>query len=206
METQIRNNIKFIDPGQVSEIDAKGELFYEQWMLTNIQHLPYMPGLWLDVGAHVGNHTVFFSNHCQADEVWAYEPSADTFKVLEENIKNNPGNTVRLFNCAVGESKGTCQLINNDKRPGQSKTRKKAGKTIMETIGDIDAKVALVKIDVEGSELEVLKGAFPMISRDLPELFIETFDHLESVIEMLPKQYKLVGQYNNAPTYHFSAK
>lgn len=205
MEAQIINNIKFIDPGQIAELKATGELFYESWMLTNIQKLPYRPGIWIDVGAHVGNHTVFFSNHCQADEVWAYEPSPAAFEMLKENVKKNPGNTVRLFNCAVGEHKGTCQLITNKERPGQTKTRRKKGNTVMEVLGDIAAKVALIKIDVEGSELEVLKGAMPMIIRDMPEIFIETFDNLESIVDMLPKQYEFIGKFNNAPTYHFSS-
>ena len=206
METQVRNNIIYIDNGQVAEIDLKGEKFYEQWMLTNIQQLPYKQGIWIDVGAHVGNHTIFFSTQCKADEVWAYEPNPVAFEVLKKNVANNKGNTVRLFNCAIGDVKGTCQMIPNKEHQGRSKTRRKAGKTPMEIIGDITAKVALVKIDVEGSELDVLKGAMPMIKRDFPELFIETFDNLEAISGMLPKGYKLIERFGNAPTYWFSVR
>lgn len=202
---KIINNIKFIDEGQIAEILYKGEEFYEQWMLTCIKGLGYLPGVWIDVGAHVGNHTIYFSNHCGADEVWAYEPTPETFEVLKENVKNNCNNTVRLFNCAVGSKKGTCSLEINE-RSGQNKVSKKKGETKVEILGDISAKVALIKIDVEGFEFEVLKGAMPLIERDLPELFIESFEPMEKVKEALPKEYKFIQVYCNAPVYHFSAK
>lgn len=206
METQmIINNIRYIDKGQFDEVKLKGENFYEQWMLTCIQGLGYIPGVWLDVGAHVGNHTIFFSNHCNADEVWAYEPTPETFAVLKENVANNCTNTVRLFNCAVGGKKGKCRLKEVE-RTGQNSVTYQKGNIPMEVIGDIAAKVALVKIDVEGFEFEVLKGAMPMLERDLPELFIESFEPMEKVLDALPKGYKFIQSYNNAPTHHFSAK
>jgi len=201
----IRNNIIFTDPAQVAEMDLYNEPFYEQWMLTNIQKLPYRKGVWLDIGAHVGNHTIFFSNHCQADEVWAYEPTPSTFAILEQNVNNNPGNVVRLFNCAVGAKKGYCTVKESKNGSGKNSITKSKGKTKLEIVGDISASVALIKIDVEGFEFEVLKGAMPVIERDFPELFVETFEPMEKVLEMLPKGYRLVGTYNNAPTYHFSA-
>lgn len=203
MEAQVINNIKFIDKGQIDEILFKGEQFYEQWMLTCIQQLGYMPGVWIDVGAHVGNHTIFFSNHCNADEVWAYEPTKSTFDVLRENVENNCTNTVRLFNCAVGAKKCKCRVKENY-RTGQNSVTYQKGNIPMVILGDISAKIALIKIDVEGFEFEVLKGAMPLIERDTPELFIETFEPIEKIAEMLPKDYMFIRRYNNAPTYHFS--
>lgn len=206
METQVRNNIIYIDPSQVAEIDLKGEDFYEQWMLTNIQQLPYMQGIWIDVGAHVGNHTIFFSTKCDADEVWAYEPTPSTFAILEQNVATNKGNTVRLFNCAVGAKKGYCTVKEDKEHSGRNKVTKSKGKCKLEILGDIAAKVALIKIDVEGFEFEVLKGAMPVIERDLPELFIESFEGADKIWHVLPEVYKLKGTFNNAPTFWFSAK
>lgn len=206
MEAQmIINGIKYIDKGQYNEVVVKGEQFYEQWMLNCIKRLGYIPGVWIDAGAHVGNHTIFFSNHCGADEVWAYEPTNSTFEVLKENVKNNCKNTVRLFNCALGSKKGWCSLKEN-KNSGQNKVINKKGKTKMEALGNISAKVALIKIDVEGFEKDVIKGAMPLLQRDKPELFIESFDNMESILELLPEGYKFIHQYNNAPTFHFSCR
>lgn len=199
------NNIKFIDSGQIKELELKGEQFYEQWMLTCIQKLGYMDGIWIDVGAHIGNHTIWFSKHCGADEVWAYEPTKSTFEVLKENVINNCINTVRLFNFAVGAKKGTCKL-NTNKRVGQNSVSYGKGAIPMVTLGDIQNKVALIKIDVEGFEFEVIKGAMPIIERDKPELFIETFENRTEIEKLLPKEYKFIEVYNNAPTYHYSAK
>jgi FkbM family methyltransferase len=200
MEAQIR----FIDKGHISETISKGQVFMEQDMLEQIAKLPYRPGLWLDIGAHVGNHTVFFSKYCIADEIWAYEPNDDAFEVLIENTSKNDCNNVLLLNAAVGDKVGKVQLVRNAERPAQSKVRNAKGKTPLVIIGDIAAKVALVKIDVEGFELEVLRGSMPMLERDKPELFIETFEHLEAIVNMLPEGYVMVQRYNNAPTYHFT--
>lgn len=208
MEAQVINNIKHIDPSIIAELELTNEDFYESWMLTNIQQLPRMDGIWIDVGAHVGNHTVFFSNHCDCDEVWSYEPSKVAFSVLKENVNNNPGRTVRLFNCAVGSKKGFAHFKEEHNEPGKSAVVVKRGRgtTTVEILGDISAKVALIKIDVEGFEFEVLKGAMAVIERDLPELFVETFESWNKVFKMLPNGYKLISEYNNAPTFHFSAK
>lgn len=206
METQMtHNNIRYIDEGQFNEVKVKGENFYEEWMLKNIQKLPYRRGLWLDIGAHVGNHAIFFSNHCKADEVWAYEPTESTFEVLKENVKNNCKRTVRLFKCAIGAKKGYCTIKENE-CPGQNRVLKKKGNTKMEVIGDIVATVALVKIDVEGMERDVIKGAMPILERDRPELFIESFEPMEVILRLLPEGYKFIHQYNNAPTFHFSCR
>lgn len=205
MEAQVINGIKFIDSGQIKELELKGEQFYEQWMLTCIQKLGYMPGVWLDVGAHIGNHTIWFSKHCGSDEVWAYEPTESTFKVLQENVANNCKNVVRLFNCAVGGKVGKCKL-NKHKRTGQNSVSYGRGEVPMVVLGDISAKVAVIKIDVEGFEFEVLKGAMPVIQRDKPELFIETFADRSEIEALLPSGYKFIQVYNNAPTYHYSVR
>lgn len=208
MEAQVNmtiNNIKYIDKSQYDDVIFRKEQFYEQWMLTCIKKLGYLPGVWIDVGAHVGNHTIYFSKHCGADEVWAYEPTKETFAVLEENVKNNCKNTVRLFNCAVGSKVGFCKIKKND-QSGENHIVYGSGKIPVVVLGDIVAKVALIKIDVEGFEFEVLKGALPIIERDKPELFIETFEDKSKIEELLPKGYKFIQQYNNAPTYHYSCK
>lgn len=186
----------------IKEIKAKNNIFYESDMLEFIAKMPYRSGLWLDIGANVGNHTIFFSRFCNPDEVWAYEPNKATFDILRQNIAANCTRTVRAFNCAIGAKKGYCNfsdLVNT----GINKVIKGKGDTRMETI-TATAKVALMKIDVEGYELNVLKGAADVIERDKPELFIETHGKPEKLLELLPEGYKIIRRYNNAPTYYIS--
>lgn len=199
------DNIHMIYNGvnMISEVKKRGNLFFEQTMLEAISKLPYRKGVWLDIGANVGNHTVFFSRYCNPDEVWSYEPNAGSFEILKANVKANCTRTVRLFNCAIGAEKGFCNFSDNE-NPAINKVIPGDGLTKMETI-TTTAKVALIKVDVEGFETEVLKGAKDVIARDLPELFIEHFGEPEELLPLLPDGYKIIKRYNNAPTWHYSA-
>src|SRR5579871_3521043 len=63
------------------------ETFYEQKELVAFRrgyvkdHMTF-----LDVGAHIGNHSVFFSRCCSAANVYAFEPNAASFELLKRNF------------------------------------------------------------------------------------------------------------------------
>lgn len=198
-------NIEYNSEGQIAEIQKHGNRFFEVQMLEAISKLPYRPGICLDIGANVGNHTVFFSRFCSFDEVWAYEPDPDSFAVLQENVNRNTTRTVRLFNVAVGEKRENRRMMRNKENPSQNKITKGKGKTLVIPI-TTNLKVALMKIDVEGHELEVIKGAYEVIEREKPELFIECHDGYEPILKALPKGYRYVKTFNNAPSHFFTAQ
>jgi FkbM family methyltransferase len=67
---------------------VRGE-FYEQQELAIIeQHLP-AGGVYLDVGANVGNHIVFVAKFCSPGEIIAVEPNVTALKFLEINLALN---------------------------------------------------------------------------------------------------------------------
>lgn len=189
-------------PNIIRTIESTGNNFYEIWMLRAIADLPYRPGICMDIGANVGNHTVFFSRFCNFDEVWAYEPNKETFKLLKENVEANCIRTVRLFNCAVGDTDGYVRmtdLIN----PAINKVSQTGVRTRIVPV-TTNVKVALMKIDVEGHEPDVLRGAYNVIERDKPEIFAECHTDPTDLLLLLPKGYEIIKRYNNAPTYHYS--
>lgn len=189
--------------GHVREIEKSGGKFFESWMLEAIARMPYRPGICLDIGANVGNHTVFFSRFCNFDEVWAYEPDKESFKILTDNVQKNCSRTVRLFHCAIGSERKYVRMTKKDEPP-QNQVIHERGRTLVLPI-QTNLKVALMKIDVEGYEMEVIKGAYTVIARELPELFIETHGDPIDVLRALPPAYSVIKRYNNSPTYHFSA-
>lgn len=196
--------LRYNSPNIIADINKSGGKFYEIGMLDAISKLPYRKGIAMDIGANTGNHTVFFSRFCNFDEVWAYEPVKATFDILSENVREHCRRTVRLFNCAIGERKGKVNFTDNRENPAINKVAKGRGKTTILPI-TTNLKVALMKIDVEGYEHKVVKGAYEVIDRERPELFIETHGDPQELLELLPEGYKLIKRYNNAPTYHFSA-
>lgn len=199
--------INYIDVGQIREIEKLGGRFHEHTMLEAIAAMNISEGAFIDIGAHVGNHSIFFAKYC-GRQVTAFEASPITFDTLVSNIAaNHLHGRVVCYNRAIGKAHGTVGIAHNHERPGQSKIVK-GGTDI--TISPLDASrmplTALIKIDVEGGEHDVLRGCLDVINRDLPELFIETFHRPERLLRSLPKGYRLIKRYNNAPTFHFSTK
>jgi FkbM family methyltransferase len=113
--------------------------------------------LFVDVGANVGTYTVWAAEH--GAEVIALEPAADTFSLLKENIALN-GYRVTAVRAAAGDHCGTARFtVGLD--AGNSLALDGAAVTELVTIDSLvgDRRVSGMKIDVEGHELDVLRGA-----------------------------------------------
>lgn len=189
--------------------------FYEQGMLRFIEerwknkseHLTF-----IDVGACIGNHTVFFSKVIGA-HVISFEPDIRNYNLLVRNIDlNNVGVLVSARYSAVGNLfKRVCFQHDTSNNCGMSKIAASGNEKVYvvpldDTIND-KSKVHLIKIDVEGYNLPVLTGAQGIITRDHPEIYIEagTDEELKEVESfLLPLGYKRwPTPFNATPTYMF---
>lgn len=180
--------------------------FYEQPMLDAIRKLDRW-GIYLDVGANVGNHSVFFAEHCNSVIVMAFEPNRSSFELLKKNTagKRKP---VLVNNLAVGSVPKNVKVIQTE-HAGSSYVIEAESGIQMVTLNDwlygVQYPVAVLKIDVEGDEIDVLTGALEIIEKDKPDVFIETWDKVNEIEAILaPYCYELKERYNHAPTYHFS--
>jgi FkbM family methyltransferase len=142
-------------------------------------------GIVIDVGANIGLHSVHFSRAAQSGIVIAVEPSRSTFATLLRNTAKLP-NVIPL-NVALSDGNGTrtFYVAEDDAYSGLKDTERKAilrtehvacfrGDHILEPLIQ-DAKVDLVKIDVEGFETQVLLGLTEIISKHKPVIFCEIF-------------------------------
>jgi FkbM family methyltransferase len=114
-------------------------------------------GLFIDVGANVGTYTIWAAE--LGAEVIALEPAADTFGLLEENIALN-GYPVTAVRAAAGDHCGSAGFTSgldtvNSLAPDGPVTTELV--TVDSLIGD--RPVAGMKVDVEGFEIDVLRGA-----------------------------------------------
>lgn len=131
------------------------------------------PGMTVvDVGAHVGYYTRLFSRLVGATgAVYAFEPHPRNFSLLEHNTKRLT-NVVRI-SLALSDREGETRLFESAQATGGHSllasrgpyTREIAVRTtsLDEWVGERD--IDLIKLDVEGAELEVLRGARKMIGR-----------------------------------------
>ena len=112
--------------------------------------------LFVDVGANIGSYSIWAGE--MGANVIALEPADDTFAVLSENVALN-GYPIQTIKAVVRASCGTARFtkgrdcVNRLHPEGEVET---AMVTIDSVIGD--STVAGMKVDVEGFEIEVLRG------------------------------------------------
>jgi FkbM family methyltransferase len=127
----------------------------------------------LDVGAHIGWFTTIAA-HCvgSAGEVVAFEPYPPNASMLKENLARNRCTNVRVVETALGSRPGTLALARGRGDSGgvtaldwaHDRPAVVPVTTLDEVTAGLEA-VTLAKIDVEGWEPHVLRGAAKTLSR-----------------------------------------
>ena len=173
--------------------------FYEERFLRYIRSLG-LAGTYVDVGAFVGTHTVFFGVICGAARVHSFEPRPPVHARLEANIALNEL-TGRVVTHRIALTDRTFD-VTLDFGDGVHVV---PGRRLDDVVRE---KVAVVKIDVEGMEPSVLRGARRMLRRSRPVVFAEanTGEHYAALVEtMRVLKYAPTGRvFNTSPTYEFA--
>lgn len=141
-----------------------------------------------EVGSNIGASLLQIMKVKPHARVAAFEPSNRFLPFLKQNLELAGVNRVEIFPLLAGRSKGTTQLYNNassasvgQERPELKLRRKQS--TSMTTLDEIYRRrpcVDFVKVDTDGFDLEVLRGAEETLKRDAPVLYFELFPALLS--------------------------
>jgi FkbM family methyltransferase len=119
------------------------------------------PRLVVDLGAHVGISVAFFHAAFPRARILAVEPDPATFRLLERNVGHLP--RVELRRVAVGKAHGAGAVVPGAASWENRVVASSAGDVEIVTLDELatdDAEVpALLKIDVEGAEWDVLSAA-----------------------------------------------
>ncbi len=157
---------------------AKDELDFLKEFISPGAHV-------LDIGAYIGTHSLAFARFTGIEgQVYAFEPRAEIFQILRNNIYSNQCAHVLPFNVGVSDEVGQVlleplDLYASDNFGGHGLASQELGKSgvYQTTITTIDStnfsKVDFIKIDVEGMELRVLQGALQTITSLKPTIFCE---------------------------------
>src|SRR5258705_5503153 len=133
----------------------------------------------LDVGANFGSLTLPMAQLVGENGlVYAFEPQPQIYDLLDRNIKQNELKRVVAYDCAVGSSCGTVSMPDLEKLISHNYSGVSLGTgdntAEMLTIDSLSlTNVNFIKIDVEGFEREVIKGARETIKRCRPFLYVE---------------------------------
>jgi FkbM family methyltransferase len=154
----------------------------------------------VDVGANIGYYVLLLSKGIGPEgKVVAIEPSPENLPELHLNVgRNSLDNNVEIIEAAVGAVRGRIGLkqgINS----GVTSDGSAAYSVRLDTLDNmIKDRVDFIKIDVEGFESFVLKGAVDIISKWRPILFVELHpvqirQHGISVIDVIWQLRRLYG-------------
>lgn len=138
----------------------------------------------LDIGANIGNHSLFFSNFF--GQIFSYEPNPRTYAVLDINARFcSKSRNIVCRNYGLSDSDAELPFRTNGSNVGGSaivnegsvddgvgtflvKVRRADG---IDELRDKD--ISLIKIDVEGHELRALEGAKQLIEKNRPIILFE---------------------------------
>ena len=135
----------------------------------------------VDVGANIGTHSIVSAIQVGATgRVYAVEAHPVTARFLRENIRLNELDLiVKVMNVAVGETSGEA-MFSDQRSDDQNCILPKSTGGISVRVAPLDSLIAagpidLIKIDVEGFELMVLRGALATLSRTRA-IYFEAWD------------------------------
>ena len=137
----------------------------------------------LDVGANIGNHTLFFVNE-GFQHIHAFEPNPRTLQLLKFNTERHPQVTVHDFGLSEQDAilKAVIPLTNAGGASIEAEHQKTytAGEQRIsfevkrfDDLPLLQDPVGLLKIDVEGHEPETVNGMLEMLRRDKPLVVFE---------------------------------
>lgn len=139
----------------------------------------------VDIGGHVGLVALPMSSTLAPNgKVFVFEPAAANYKYLNKHVIINKAHNISLYNCLIGdenfdsvpfyerdEATGMNSLVIKKDREQYIKTNRKQI-TLDSFFENSPLKPELIKIDVEGAEIKVLKGGIQTLKKFKPLIFL----------------------------------
>lgn len=180
-----KSKIKLYTSSELSAHIYCGAFEWEEreWLFTHLK----ADDVFFDIGANIGLFTVLAAEKCSNGRVVAFEPTKDTYALLDENVQlNNSPKNIQLINAAASDTNGTQDIfVLTDGRDawnsmavkpeeGHYRVDQIATVNVDELVDTKQIPVpTVIKIDVEGWELHVLRGLQKTIAAHKPTMLIE---------------------------------
>ncbi|MGY4473601.1 FkbM family methyltransferase [Bradyrhizobium sp. USDA 3364] len=177
--------------------------FYEAEELQLITSHYRGTGVFVDIGASVGNHAVYMSKFTNAPRIIVFEPNDEAASILRINCSLNGCKNVDtgFLGKALGSKAGKFRKETPDPynlghtcffADALGETDAIAGDSVL-----LDERVEFIKLDVEGMELDVLEGLRETIRRWRPMMFVEIWDRASDAFTAWCTQarYHSIGRY-----------
>ena len=163
------------------KLDATVNLRYDRLTRAVLRRVLKKDSNTIDVGCHKGEILERSIRLSPAGSHTGFEPIRELFEELQEKF----GGRATLFHCALYDKEGDGDFFIVENDPGYSSLRRRPLEfqaqyrpvTVplrrMDSFFDASRPVHFIKIDVEGAELQVLRGASALLERDSPVILFE---------------------------------
>lgn len=147
----------------------------------------------VDIGANIGYYTLEFARTVGAEgRVYAFEPHPENFKMLSKNIEVNGYHNIAPIQAALSDHAGDllleCNAVNHECHHLSTAAGQRAIRvhtlTLDEYFGPTIPTISLVKLDVEGYELHVIRGMRRLLTAN---------QRIRLVVEFAPKYLRRAG-------------
>lgn len=159
--------------------------WYERRYLSLLESEIQSGDVFVDVGAHVGIHSLYLAKHLErlgGGHVVAFEPAPDVAARLQWAVARNGLRNIQVVEHALGSEPATATLKTDPDRYHESDGSVRSfygpgDAAYVVPVTTLDAwlqanatKVDIVKVDVEGAELDALRGMERCLAEDGPRL------------------------------------
>jgi FkbM family methyltransferase len=193
----------FLDPSEF--LQAHLFLFgsYELPTVRFIRKNLTPSSIFFDVGAQMGYLSLVAASAAKGVQVYAFEPEQNNLTRFNHNIALNDISTIRVVEQAVSDATGTLKLYLADNNnagthstiPGVTNVSERFLELPCTTLDDFVraegiSRIDLIKVDVEGGELEVIRGAHRTLAKCTPTLILEMSDALQEARAFSTSSFK----------------
>jgi FkbM family methyltransferase len=175
---RLNNRPAYLDPNDSTQFTIFDEVVIDNsYDLTKIT---FSPDTIIDCGAHVGLFTLIASNKYPSATLLAFEPATANCKLIDQLVSSN-GLPLKLVRKAVSDREGTATFYTHNSHSGTLGTAF-SELTTSQTVETVDLLAVirpmtdsklLLKMDIEGEELNVLPSIIPFLP-NTTAIFFET--------------------------------
>lgn len=157
-----------------TSMSSFNEVFNERIYSMFDDFVPGENDVVLDIGGQHGDYAILCSKFFHTKRVYSFEPLPSNVEIFKRNLQANNITNVDIFQTAVAASNGLLKIYSK----GDMVKKNQTGLEIeieARTIDSLDLdSCSLIKLDVEGFEVDALRGAINLIKRCKPKFIIET--------------------------------